>query len=258
MPSLFPGIHIEDLSEGASLDFQIDNPVFKGPFQILLHLIDLQILPLHEVSLSQITRAYLDYLKSLKDMNINLAAEFLLFAAYLLEAKSSLLLPVEKDEPEEEIKEDLINRLSQYKIFKEAAESLAEKKKLFDRIYFRREHVVSDMVQPERFKLSNVSLKDLVEAFQKIWDETPEEEKSIIFDEPVTVEERIIEITERIKSKKEGVAFRELFTRHTRMEIVVTFLAILELARRNEIALNQSEKFNDIIISERKMPNHGI
>jgi segregation and condensation protein A len=242
--------------------YYVKLPAFEGPFDLLLHLIDEGKVDIYNVSITQIVVGYVEYLKAMKDLDIVVASEFLVMAAYLLEMKSRMLLPVEpKPEDQEgieEIEQTLLERLHEYKVFKDLAERLRERKEIFGRVYLRKT-AEDDTAEADRdVFLSDVTLRDLVVAFQKIWKEAGTKPPTIeIVDENITVSAKIKEILSKISGKPEGVPFEEMFTRLVRLEIVVTFLAILELARQRMIGIKQGDIFGSIRIFERVPDERG-
>jgi len=232
--------------------FQITIPKYDGPFELLLDAVKESKLDIFEISLSQITSAYFEYLHKMKEINLNLASEFMVTAAYLLELKSKRLLPqpeeIMEQLEEEEIETDLAEHIREYQRFKQAAEHLKHKKDSFSRIYSRF-HSEEQGPEQKDFFLTDVNLNDLLLAFQRVFKAVTEEEKTkeIINDE-ITLPQRIEEVTAILSASKEGVAFEKLFIRRTRMEVVVTFLAVLELCRRQTINLSQEERFGGIYV----------
>jgi segregation and condensation protein A len=195
----------------------------------------------------------------MKELDIAVASEFLLLAAYLIEMKSRMLLPVEEKPEEaenlEEIEKTLLERLHEYKIFKELAERLKERKEVFAKAYSRQSGEAAALDEDRDVFLTDVTLRDLVAAFQKVW-KTVEAKGKVgeIVDENITVAMKIKEILEKIAENKDGVPFEALFTRLVKLEVVVTFLAILELARQRLIQIGQGEMFGSIKIFGRREP----
>jgi len=246
----------EDVSSLSSYHVKLE--AFEGPFDILLHMIDEGKLDINKVSVTQIVLGYLEYIKAMKDLDIVIASEFLLMAAYLIEMKSRMLLPVEEKPEEqeniEEIEKTLLERLHEYKVFKELAERLKERKEVFGRTYSRYSLEVQPPEEERDVFLTDVTLRDLVSAFQRIWKAV--EEKGAageIPEETVTIAQKIDEILGKIKAGKGGVPFEELFTRMNKLEVIVTFLAVLELARQRSIQIKQGAIFGSILIFGRKV-----
>lgn len=234
--------------------FEIVSPKYTGPFDVLLSAIKDNEIDIFEISIAQITSAYFEYLRSIEILNINSASEFLLMASMLLEMKSKKLLP----QPEEialqleneEIEGELAAHLEEYKMFKQLAETLKIKKESFKKVYSRYHREVAGPVNKD-FYLKDVSLQDLVLAFKRVWDAigvVEEDTRMIIKEEDITLPQRISEVIELLKDKTDGIEFEKLFIRRTRLEVVVTFLAVLELAKRNSIKIVQGVKFGGIRI----------
>ncbi|MFA6431478.1 MAG: segregation/condensation protein A [Candidatus Margulisiibacteriota bacterium] len=235
------------MSENTAYQVKIDN--YEGPFDLLLKAIDDGNLDIFSVSLSRITYSYFEYWKATLPSLIN-ASDFLIMAAYLIELKSKNVLPKRADEmlgsaSQDEIESSLIDHIQEYEIYKKIATNLLQRKDEFKKIFSRHE---GESVENE-IKLKDVSLKDLVSAFNKIYKEAADREKVVqIPREEITLEKRIEEIKGLIEKNPDGVPFENLFFRRTRLEIVVTFLAILELAKQQMISIKQGQEFGSILI----------
>jgi len=230
--------------------FSVSLPVFEGHFDNLLGMIENEALDICDISLSDVTGQYLQYLSLAQALNLSYASEFLLVASYLMEQKSKKLLPVEIEEPEvEEIETSLIDHVAQYRIFKKMAGFLGERKELFSRIFhkFRLEPAAQ---QQKQYFLKDVEVSDLVFAFKKIWAEVKDRKDSFeIVDEIITVDEKIKDISGMIaQAPATGLKFESLFKTKTRIEVIVTFLAMLELIRLKKISLKQDGVFGQMLI----------
>lgn len=231
--------------------YKVKLDVFEGPFDLLLAMIDNGQLDLHKVSLTQITRGFLDYIHAMEKLNMLIAGEFLLMASYLLEMKSRMLLPQQPTVAEEEdlvnVENELLERLAEYKIYKGLAQSLKDRKEVFQKVYSR--YAPEEAMADQEYFLVDVSLKDLVAAFKRVWDIAESREKTgEIIQESFSVKEKIAEITGKIKSSPDGVSFNSFFVRFIKPEIIVTFLAILELIKMKMIKIMQKEIFGEIYI----------
>ncbi len=235
----------EDVAYRVKLD------VFTGPFDVLLKAIDDGEIDIYQVSLSRITSSYFDYWKR-EEPDLVLASDFLIMAAYLIELKSRGLLPAREEilsEDMGEIEESLISHLQEYEVYKSLARTLRERKEVFEKVYGRHE----GEPQLREIELLDVSLKDLVMAFKRVYDEAARrEEVAVIEAEEVTLEERIIEVKRMLTGKKDGVAFADIFVRKTRIEIVVTFLAMLELCKQRFLKIAQNRRFGTIMLFARE------
>ncbi len=230
------------------LAYQVKIDVYEGPFDLLLKAIDDGEIDVYRVSLAQITASYFEYWKA-EEPDLLLASDFLYMAAYLIELKSRGLLPYQEETAAEEsmfaVEESLVQHIQEFEVFKRIAQDLKERKAVFERIYGRHE----GESQESDIELVDVSLRDLVQAFQKVYREAAEREKvGLIRAEEITLEDRIIEIKRMVAGRKDGVPFEDLFIRKTRLEVVVTFLAILELAKQRFILITQSRRFGSILI----------
>ncbi|MEA3493166.1 MAG: segregation/condensation protein A [Candidatus Margulisiibacteriota bacterium] len=234
-------INVED-------NYNVELDVYKGPFDLLLKAIDDGEINVHQVSLSQIVKSYFEYWKR-EAPPLVAASDFIFMAAYLLELKTKSILPKREDILGDElldgVEDSLVSHIQEYEAFKNLAQTLKERKNVFSRVYGRHE----GERQEREFELKDVSLRDLVSAFQRVYNEATERENVFhIAAEEVTLEDRVAEIRQMLACKSRGVAFEDIFIRKTRIEIVVTFLAILELAKLNSIRITQGGRFGSIMI----------
>jgi segregation and condensation protein A len=230
------------------LAFEVNIDVYKGPFDLLLAAIDEGRIDIFQVSINQITSAYFDYWQR-EAPELVLASDFLALAAYLLDLKSRALLPAREEEAQEEmlgtIEESLVSHIQEYEVYKNLARTLRERKEVFEKVYGRHEGEIEE----HEIELVDVSLRDLVLAFKRVYEEAAKREQVVpIKAEEVSLEDRIIEIKRLIAGRSDGVPFEDIFIRKTRLEIVVTFLAILELAKQRFIRIAQSRRFATILI----------
>lgn len=242
------------------LAYQIEIDVYNGPFDLLLKAIDEGSIDIYRVSLSKITNSYFEYWKR-EEPDLILASDFLYMAAYLLELKTRSLLPAREEFIEEEIltglEESLISHIHEYEVYKNLAQTLRQRKEIFEKVYGRHE----GEEQEKEFELVDVTLKDLVLAFKNVYEEAAKRERVVPIEaEEISIEDRIVEIKRLIAGRKDGVPFGDIFLRKTRLEIVVTFLAILELAKQRFISITQGRRFGSILIFARSIyeSQHGI
>lgn len=230
------------------LAYQIEIDVYNGPFDLLLRGIDEGRIDIFQVSISQITSTYFGYWKR-EVPDLVLASDFLIMAAYLLEMKSKALLPARDEEVGDEvlsdIEESLVSHIQEYKVYKDLAQTLRQRKEVFEKVYGRHEGEEEE----KEFELVDVSLKDLVLAFKRVYDEAAKRESVVPIEaEEITLEDRIVEIKRMVAGRSDGVPFEDIFIRKTRMEIMVTFLAVLELAKQRFIRITQGRRFGTILI----------
>ncbi|HVN67762.1 MAG TPA: segregation/condensation protein A [Candidatus Sulfotelmatobacter sp.] len=229
--------------------YQVELDVFAGPFDLLLKAIDDGEIDVYRVSIAQVTAAYLEYWRR-QGPPLVLASDFLVMAAYLVEVKSKALLPAREEavlpaEDVAEVEASLLDHIQEYQVFKQIALGLRERKETFARIYSRHEGEKEE----KEIALVDVSLRDLVLAFQKVYQEAANREKIVaIKAEEITLEARIAEIKRLLVGRQDGLPFEELFIRRSRLEVVVTFLAILELAKQHCLAIKQGRHFGSIVI----------
>lgn len=230
------------------LAYKINIDVYQGPFDLLLKGIDAGEIDIYKISIAQIVSSYFEYWKQ-EGPNLVLAADFVYLAAYLVELKSKSILPAKEEILQEEllvdIEESLVSHIQEYEIYKNLAKILRERKQVFEKAYGRHE----GEPQEKEIELVDVSLRDLVLAFKKAYDEAAKRESVVPIEaEELTLEDRIIEIKKMLSGRRVGVPFGDIFIRRTRIEIVVTFLAILELAKQRFIRITQSCRFGSILI----------
>ena len=227
---------------------------FDGPLDLLLHLIKEQNIDIYDIKIEQITKQYLNYIHEMKELNLSIASEYLVMASELIEMKSKMLLPKqndlnEEDDYEEDPREVLIQRLLAYKKYKEVT-TLFKELELTRKSVFTKEAENLSYYAKEEDKKDDLDVCDLVEAFnlliQKKNLDKPMATK--ITKKELSVSERVNKIKDILKIKKR-INFEELFEVETKEEVIVSFLSILEMVKKNEIELRQDENFNQIIIS---------
>ena len=242
---------LNDFQKGEDQSYTVHLDVFEGPLDLLLHLIKKNKLNITDIPIALITEQYLDYLKLMKVLNLDIAGEYLLMAATLLHIKSRLLLPVSSEGEDEEEGADpraeLIRRLLEYQKYKEAVSEL-EKRPLLDRDVFARP-VGPEEEEPEEERVE-VTLFELLEAFREALGRAKPESVHEVTLEPVTIEEKIHEILSLLQREQRSMAFHALFPEQaTRRTIVVTFLAILELVKMKAVRIFQAAPFETLRVS---------
>ncbi|WP_240377673.1 segregation and condensation protein A [Bacillus piscicola] len=235
---------------------------FEGPLDLLLHLIQQAEVDIYNIPVSDITNHYLEYVRTMQELELNVASEYLVMAATLLEIKSKMLLPQteEKEEMLLEAEEDdphahLMTRLVEYKKYKEAAAYLQEKEKQAALYYAKHStDVCSGAEQQNEPNLSEeVSLFDLLQAYQSLQNRQSRSAVrtvTTIEAEELSIEERMDDILSSLESNG-TVEFSALFPVKQRAYQIVTFLAILELMKDGKVTCLQSENFGDITVTTR-------
>lgn len=221
---------------------QVFLEAFEGPLDLLLYLIRRQNLDILDIPIAEITRQYVQYIELMKELQLELAGEYLLMAAMLAEIKSRMLLPrpQAQEEEEDDPRAELVRRLQEYERFKKAAEDLSALPRL------ERDVFVASVEAPERkvvAKLPDVTLKELLLAFHDVLKRAEMFSKLHVQREPLSVRQRMSEILLRVKANAFS-SFSDLFDpEEGRMGVAVTFIAILELLRESAIEVAQAEAF---------------
>lgn len=243
---------------GDNLNYTITLSNFEGPLDLLLHLVKETKMDIYEVNISLIIERYLEYINSLKDLNIDIASEYLVMAADLIHIKSKKLInkELESENKEEETfiesEEDLKKKLKMYEQYKKIGESLSKLEENRKDYYTKLPENLSEYREEDTKLSTDISIEDLINAFLRFKDR----EKYIkpintrVTKKELSVHERIVSIRNIIKEKKK-LNFVELFDSFKKDYVIVTFLSILEMAKNNEISLTQSDNFQDIMIEGR-------
>ncbi|MEH7107400.1 MULTISPECIES: segregation/condensation protein A [Bacillaceae] len=243
------------------MPYQVKIDAFEGPLDLLLHLINRLEIDIYDIPVAQITEQYLDYIKTMNELKLDVASEFLVMAATLLAIKSKMLLPKHEenitDEDldlslEEDPREELVERLIEYRKYKEAAHDLKVLEEERGLMFTKPPSDLSDFtkdIQPSRTEV-NVSLYDMLAAFQKLMRRKKLQKPlaTKITRQEISIETRMSEIMVELKQLNGRKKFYDLFPYPTKDHIVVTFLAILELMKRNEVDAQQQGNFADIFI----------
>jgi len=234
-------------------EYRVQFEVFQGPLDLLLHLVKKQEVDIYQVNLTKIATEFVAYIDAMRSLDVEVAGEFVVMAATLLYIKSRELLPVEQqvvpegeDEDEDDPRWELIRRLVEYKKFKDAAAQLQERETLMDGIYQRRPGRV-EMAPVEATERGTVSVFDLVNAVSAILKRyTERTDVREIQADPYTVSEKIDHLRQMVAARPRFL-FSELFSAaRSRLEVVVTFLAMLELIRMRILVCVQAEDFGEI------------
>lgn len=239
--------------------YSIKVPVFEGPLDLLLHLIRENKIDIYDIPIAAITHQYLEYIEMMKELNLDIAGEFLLMAATLIHIKSRMLLPVEETIDTQELEDprfELVQRLIEYQSFKESSLELREMEEERANVFCRKPFEKDPEGQGEmELSLFDLNLFDLLGAFRKLLEKTPPEVVNITR-EALTVKDRMSHITEMLEGK-DAVRFEELFEGGaTRPRLVVTFIALLEILRLGIARVYQDRDFGSIwiVVPARGLP----
>ena len=232
------------------MNFKINE--FEGPLDLLLHLIKENRMDIMNIEIEKITEQYISYLNEQEKMNLEIASEYLVMASELIELKSKLLLPNQKleEEDSEEVdpREELVQRLLEYQAYKEVTKVLQAKEELRKEIYTKSPENIRNYIDESVKISSDVTLDDLVRAFQMYLTRKQEEKplKTKVTMNEISVSSRRHEIKNLLRKRKR-VSFFELFPVVSKEYVVATFLAILEMAKSQDLHIIQESMFGDII-----------
>ncbi len=240
------------LSKGCRL--KLEN--FEGPFDLLFHLIEKNKINIYDIPINTITDQYMEYLFAMREMDMEIASEFLVMAATLLHIKSRMLLPDKRDreEEEEDPREELILRLVEYRKYKEFAQSLKDREKQWGGAFYRVPEFTGVKQDMEVLDLSDEMLAEVYARIEKNnmekMDTDTGKMRSILRREQVTLVSKIKEIS-GILLKKGSFVFAEVFSlkKRSKTDVVTGFMALLELARLKKLNVKQTSRFSDIIVS---------
>jgi len=205
--------------------------IFEGPMDLLVHLIKKHEVDIYDIPIALITKQYLEYLEWMKTMNIDVAGDFLVMASTLAQIKSRMLIPAHENEnDDEDPRLELVRPLEEYLRMKSAAERLSERDLLGEDTFVRNPGQEDYLLNPEDAVIS-VGLFELIDAFQKILENITPGGRIEINADTITVRDRIVQIVDIFEARG-SVTFNELFSKNAdKSEVIVTFLAILEMVR---------------------------
>jgi segregation and condensation protein A len=222
---------------------------FEGPLDLLLHLIKRDEIDIYDIPIAHITQQYLAYIDLMRSLDLEVAGEFLVMAATLMRIKARMLLPVQTAEEEEpdDPREELVQRLLEYRQFKEAAGTLQDREAARRRLYER--GIVPELDEGGPLPLAPATLFDLLDALNRVLSRIPEKSIYAIEGEIFTIEEKI-EFIQKTLDREGTIPFARLLEScRVRLEAIVTFMALLELVRLGEVSVLQSELFGAITLS---------
>lgn len=226
---------------------------FDGPLDLLLHLIKEQDIDIYDIKIEDITKQYLDYIKKMKELNLEVASEYLVMASELIEIKSKLLLPKKKEMDEDNYEEDpreiLIERLLAYKKYKNVTKEFKDLE-LTRKMVFTKEPDNLNRYIREEVKDEELGVSDLIDAFNNLMKrkELDRPLATKITKKELSVSEKVNKIKNILKNKKK-INFEEIFEVPTKEEVIISFLSVLEMVKKDEILLTQDGNFKNIVIS---------
>ena len=226
---------------------------FEGPLDLLLHLIKKSKMEIFDIEISEITKEYLNYIQEMTEMNLDIASEYLVMAAELIEMKSRKLLPNKKDEEEteeeENPEEELKRKLIEYKKYKESTEVFRSLEENRANYYTKAPESLKQYSSEKLENDGSIGIFDLLDAFQKLLErqEYNKPKNTKITRKELSVKERVAKIRDILKVHKK-LNFIELFDDFSKPYVVVTFLSVLEMAKNREINIKQDNNFSDIYL----------
>ncbi len=234
-------------------EIRLDN--FEGPLDLLCHLVDKNKMDIHEVNISKITDQYIEYIKAMQELNLDVTSEFVLMASTLLYIKSKSLLPKQVEDESELTEEELISRIIEYKKYKEISKKLKEKFEVYSKRFYRLPEKVE---LPKRKLETNYSTSLLEQAYKDLLEKNKAKInvnanniEKIAIAEIVTVTSKVKDIFKEL-IKKPKFIFNKLCQtkKYTKLETVTAFTGLLELTRRNKIKASQEKIFGDITVEK--------
>ncbi|MCX5705277.1 MAG: segregation/condensation protein A [Candidatus Omnitrophica bacterium] len=237
------------------MSYKIKLEIFEGPLDLLLYLIKKDHLNIYDIPISKVTEQYLQYLNLMQVLDLNIAGDFLVIAADLMKIKSKMLLPAEElatEEAQEDPREELVRRLLEYEKFKQIANTLREKETTQKDVFKRPKVEIETDSREEKEAYFEASIFDLISAFSQALKDVPKEIFYEVIKDEFTVEEKVHSLLHLLLVAP-SMRVSDLFAKaKNKLEIVVTFLAVLELIRMKEAVIFQREKFAEIEISRNK------
>jgi segregation and condensation protein A len=239
------------------MPYEVKLEIFEGPLDLLLHLIHRNEVSITDIPIALITQQYLETVELMKSLNLDVAGEYLIMAAYLTHIKSQMLLPPEESADEldqtADPRDELVAHLLEYKRYKEAADNFASLPRL-DNDIFARTDCDEILELPKSEQPLEVSLSDLMGALRTLLERTSRRDLIELQPERLLVKDKINEILERLR-KREWITFGSLFDEDdSRLNILTTFLALLEVVKLQLVRLYQEKPFGTILISKRLSP----
>ncbi|SHI56532.1 condensin subunit ScpA [Geosporobacter subterraneus DSM 17957] len=244
------------------MSYNVKLETFEGPFDLLFHLIEKEEVDIYDIPISKITAQYLGYIEEMQRVDLDVASEFLLMAATLIEIKSKMLLPNTKDEQlaldmdDIDPRQDLITRLIEYKKYKNIALELKKREEECRKIFYKPQEQLDEFIKYESNEVQDMNITDLINAVNNIFQKRKNIHVTKFFvneikREEISIEMKMKEIRDYLMLKA-SVRFDELFQDAlNKREIIATFIALLELMKLNFIVVQQNNIFGDIWVKRR-------
>ncbi len=234
----------------AKSQYKVELEVFEGPLDLLLYLIKRDEVDIYNIPIERVTKQYLDYLSLMQMLDLNIAGDFFVMAATLMYIKSKMLLPPEERPPEEQEEEDprmdLVRQLLEYKKFKDAAQYLHQREIVQESVFPR--SVPADLPEATDNYMVDVSIFDLIGAFSQALKRVEANQVREIIEEKFNVADKIEEIKQNLQRERSLNLTRFFSEMKSKTEVVVTFLALLEMIRLRSVRVFQPELFGEIVV----------
>ncbi len=238
-------------------DYRVQIQQFEGPLDLLLHLIGRARIDIEQIFVSEVTGQYLDYVADMPTLSMDRASEFIEMAATLVYIKSRMILPCEpvQEEEEEDPEQELIDRLKAYKVYKDAALALKEREAAGLDVYYKLPEEIS--FGEEKWEIEQMTMDSLCDAYREVLLRLPDANYERV--EEVQIQKDMFTVRERTRyilkalGHMGSASFFSLFAQsRTRLEVAVTFLALLELIHKNMVSISQEACYQDIIITRKE------
>ena len=242
------------------MSYEVKLEAFSGPLDLLLHLIHRLEIDIYDIPMAELTAQYIDHIHAMQELELNEASEYLVMAATLLAIKSRMLLPIHEGEMEEDDfqidepdpREDLVLRLIEYKKYKDAAVNLQELEHERAQVYTRPPTDLSHLMPNEQLALfdTNVNVYDMLSAFQKLMrrKQLLKPLQTRIARQEISVKERMLSVISTLKERGGHIEFTELFPENDKPALIVTFISLLELMKRQVVFVEQQNNFEELTV----------
>lgn len=246
------------------MSYEVKLEAFTGPLDLLLHLINRLEIDIYDIPMAELTAQYIDHIHAMQELELNEASEYLVMAATLLAIKSRMLLPIHEGEEfddtiaidEPDPREELVARLVEYRKFKEAASELQELEKERSLVFTKPPSDLSGFMPDEQMALfdMNVNVYDMLGAFQKLMrrKQLKKPLQTRITRQEISVKDQMLAVVDKLKLSGGKVMFSELFPYNDKATLVLTFLSLLELMKRQVILVHQENNFEDLSVHLQK------
>lgn len=234
-------------------DYTVRLEAFEGPLDLLMHLIEKNKIDIYDIPIAKLTEQYMEYLAKFKEFDIEIASEFLVMAATLLQIKSRILLPqvkkaAEEEEAGEDPRQELVERLLEYRRFKEVSNILNQLAEEQEKHFFRSPADLPVLHLPPE----SMALELLWEAFQNVLAANAEPTVNLVSREKFSVQDKMADIRLLLAKHRGEILFSDAFTHSgTKTEVITTFLALLELIKLKQVVIRQDHSFSAIYIKAR-------